>query len=152
MAANKGIDWSNLADDYKRLGTQQAVADKYGCHRSMVSQMMKILGIKHHYVKNGCNNPKWNGGKRIDSDGYVQVYVASHPYRTVRNEVPEHRLVMEKKLGRYLNPHEIVHHVNGCKSDNSPENLELVESISKHVLEKHPRPRDKNGRFTRINL
>lgn len=38
----------------------------------------------------------------------------------------EHRLVMEEKLGRKLLSSEIVHHVNECKRDNEPDNLELT--------------------------
>lgn len=40
-------------------------------------------------------------------------------------KVLEHRIVMEKKLGRKLEKHETVHHKNLDRLDNSPENLEL---------------------------
>ena len=71
-------------------------------------------------------HPNWKGGRYIDSHGYVQVRVAPNKY------VREHRLVMERHLGRPLAKGECVHHRNGDKSDNQLENLELT-TISRHT-------------------
>jgi len=48
-----------------------------------------------------------------------------HPRAGKGNYVFEHIVVMEQILGRYLLPAETVHHRNGIRDDNRPENLEL---------------------------
>lgn len=78
--------------------------------------------------------PRWNGGRKVRSDGYVIVVAPDdhpHPCDEFKGSglkyVLEHRLVMEKKIGRYLKNDEVVHHIDGNPSNNSPENLQLME-------------------------
>jgi hypothetical protein len=56
--------------------------------------------------------------------GYVLIHSPDHPNAS-GGYVLEHRLVMERVLGRPLESFENVHHMNGCRDDNRPENLEL---------------------------
>lgn len=79
-------------------------------------------------IRRGPKNHQWRGG-RIQRRGYILVYAPDHHSiagrGTKRKYVLEHRIVMEAKLGRPLKSNETVHHINGIKTDNRPENLEL---------------------------
>lgn len=67
----------------------------------------------------------------LDHMGYVRIYEPEHPRATKAGWVFEHRHLMEKELGRYLDRDEHVHHINGKKDDNRLENL-VVLSHSEH--------------------
>lgn len=88
---------------------------------------------KNAYVfPKGKKHWHWQGGRSKRADGYIYVYKPNHPFANPYNYVREHRLVMEKKLGRYLEPTEIVHHINGVRNDNRLKNLKLFTNNSKH--------------------
>lgn len=67
---------------------------------------------------------KFKTGRHKNFQGYIAVWLPDHPAAHA-GYVLEHRVVMELLLGRYLEKHEQVHHKNGKRDDNRPENLEL---------------------------
>ncbi len=80
----------------------------------------------------------WKGG-RLTREGYVLLRLDDDsPYRSMadcKGYIREHRLVMAEKLGRLLSSKEIVHHIDGNKSNNEESNLELI-SWANHTLYK----------------
>lgn len=89
--------------------------------------MAYVSGEKHH---------NWKGGRSTTGNGYMMVLAPGHKYASQRGYVLEHRYVMEKHIGRYLEPHEHVHHINGNKLDNRIENLVVIshlQHIRNHV-------------------
>ena len=107
-------------------------------NRQRVSEATK--GRKHtpkwynvmHSMK-GEKHYNWKGGRTINYNGYVYIKCYDHPFADNKNYVREHRLVVEKILGRYLNPWEKVHHINKCRSDNRIENLIVFSCNGAHI-------------------
>ena len=86
-------------------------------------------------VRSGPRNPNWRGGRVIASNGYVLLRVGiGHHLADVRGYAYEHRVIAEQTLGRRLREGEIVHHRDGDKQNNVPENIEVVASTAHHFV------------------
>ena len=73
----------------------------------------------------------WKGGRSINSSGYVIVHRQDGCHEL------EHRIVMAKYIGRALTDEEVVHHINGDKTNNRIENLRLYPGHREHMLHGH---------------
>ena len=115
--------------------THAAVGIRVGLSTGYVStfcQRHQIRSAKRG-PRRGEGHPNWDGGRFVDVDGYVNLWNPEHPCRRKNNYVLEHRAVACEMLGRTLMPGEVVHHRNGIKTDNRPENLEVFATNAEHL-------------------
>lgn len=85
------------------------------------------------------------GSHRTRSGNYFLVYAPTHPFAKSKGHIYEHRYVIEKHLGRFLQSNEHVHHRDGNGRNNQIENLELITAL-RHVQYHdltNPRKREK---------
>ena len=143
---------------YEQAGSCRELARWLGVHHSTLRGHLIKAGID---LRTGYRAPKkvryygkdhynWKGGIQMHSSGYIMEYAPDHPDATGnKGYVLQHRLVMERSLGRYLLPTELVHHKNGDKQDNHLENLEIKTRSTHMKLHKAigTAPRDNKGRF-----
>ncbi len=80
----------------------------------------------------GEKSVHWKGGKIKHSDGYILIYSPNHPNKNKSGYVLEHRLVVEKYIGRFLTEKEVVHHIDENKQNNKIENLMLFNGHKDH--------------------
>lgn len=80
----------------------------------------------------GSKPNNWKGGQSKAIDGSILIYLPKHPFAKRNGYVLRYRLVMEKKLGRYLKQEEVVHHIKDIDNDQL-ENLQLFPNHSAHM-------------------
>jgi hypothetical protein len=123
------------------LRTSREIAEIVDDNVKYVQRTMKKFDLPRlpQAPRCGEHNPSYKSGKTIDLDGYALVSAPlGHPYARKRvdrkyGHVLEHRLVMENTLGRYLEPHEVVDHIDGLHLHNDPSNLRLFDKNSSHL-------------------
>lgn len=117
---------------YSTAVKKEAIINKHKC-KSCATALGNIGKKRSEQAKKNMSNAQrkmHNGGIRYNQGrGYKQVIVDNyHPRKKDRkggNYIFEHILVMEKNIGRFLEKHEIVHHIDKNKQNNSIENLHL---------------------------
>jgi hypothetical protein len=113
-------------------------------------EIARVVGLTPRYVRKvlknrdlprlptgaqrGCRNPAWLCGRIVDFDGYVTI-PAPLDYRDGRKSgrIYEHRYVAMRKIGRPLEPQEVVDHIDGLKLHNHPDNLRIFANNGEHL-------------------
>lgn len=137
---------------YDELLSINKIAKKLNVSTNVIRKYFKKYNMKFRNTNEsrkiaviGNKNPNWKGGKLLKRNGYIQIYMPEHPQCNSRGYIYEHRLIMEKNIGRYLEKYEVVHHIDFNKCNNNISNLMIVtpqEHIRLHTP--HKKKEDKN--------
>ena len=72
-------------------------------------------------------------GRWKTSDRYILIHLPEHPFADKAGYVKEHRLIVEKKIGRYLTKEEVIHHMDEVRDNNDIDNLMIFPNSSQHT-------------------
>lgn len=116
--------------------TSAEIAAQVGCSDKYVQNVLRVHNADRlpRGARYGDLNHGYVGVRNIGLDGYALVQAPEgHPYARTTGLILEHRLVVERKIGRHLLPTEVVDHIDGLHLHNDPSNLRVFSSNSDHL-------------------
>jgi hypothetical protein len=142
------LDIESIVNEYKAGSSMRKLGLKYGVSWQTIRNRLREQKVSIRprgntgiNKRSGSRSHKWSGGVTTDSQGYVWIHtdlveeefrcMAQKGAKTIdghKSYVAAHRLEMARILGRPLEKNETVHHINGIKSDNLIDNLQLRKS------------------------
>ena len=145
-----GVQTRTLAD-YPRTEKQDMASKalsnyRVGAKTSEETRKKMSIAAKIR-IQNKHHNYEFGGFEKRRQDGYIHVYLPTHPDSTKDGFVMKHRLVMERHLGTRIKKSEIVHHINHIRDDNRIDNLQLMtfsEHAALHMKERYEIRREVN--------
>lgn len=114
-------------------------AQVYGVGRFCSRACVARASYKNHLDREHNGKPA-----RLTKDGYVLVWQPDHPNALGNGWVAEHRLVASEMIGRPLDRGDEVHHINRIRTDNRPENLEVLDGATHSVITNNQRRNDRD--------
>jgi hypothetical protein len=128
------ITYDELYDLYVNQGLSTlSIAKIYNAHHTSIRDLLIKFDISRRNISQAKQISKLNRKEHsqlfkhgLDTSGYKV-------YRQNGKKKKEHRVIAEKLLQRELKRQEIVHHVNGIKTDNRPENLWIFPTPKDHT-------------------
>jgi hypothetical protein len=138
-------------EDLSKIFKRSISSIQHKATRLKLEKDKEVNSIIRGKSREGEKSANWNGGKKTTRKGHVLILKKEHPLADKNGYVLEHRYLMCEHLGRILNKNEVVHHINGIKTDNQIENL-IVMTNAEHTILHHTGLKRSNETRNKIKI